>query len=72
MTRLALLSTVLLAAWGEPPAPLFPPQPYAHMPSEHAPLPRYGSPPPSQVPPGPAHGSLERCLQLQARGGLSC
>ena len=57
-----------LAGWTDAPPPL---KPYTHMPSTHQPLPM-PQPVRPTVPSGPTLGSpIERCLQIQQRGGLS-
>jgi len=70
--RIAIFG-LLLAGWTDAtPASPYLLQPYAHMPSYHQPLPM-PQPVRPTVPSGPALGSpIERCLQIQQRGGLSC
>jgi len=70
--RIAIIgAAILLAGWTETPPPVGatpPPQGQYQY--------RMLTPPPApyrpQPPVGPAQGSIERCLQIQSRGGLSC
>src|SRR6478735_10811673 len=69
--RIAIVAAgLVVAGWADvPPAPpQQPPQPGHQY--------RVLTPPPQpyrpQLPMGPAQGSIERCLQIQSRGGLSC
>lgn len=71
MRILGLAGMLLLSVgWTDAPPPIStPPQPQYQY--------RVLTPPPPQpyrpqLPMGPAQGSIERCLQIQQRGGLSC